>query len=184
MPRTRRELDSEHKRQEIILAARRLILAEGYESTSMSRLANEAGVAPNTLYWYFKDKDELLIAILDELVKEGLNEYLTINDKSVDQQLLWIVSKFEAVPNLITTVHSRMNFSESLKTWHQQFHMMIESLVVNHLQASGVKPEDCLPAAKIAMFVVEGLLSHHAGEPSQEGVTRFLVQKILLNGVK
>ena len=179
MAKNRRELDSEQKRQEIILAARRLMLAEGYESTSMSRLAQEAGVAPNTLYWYFKDKDELLIAMLNTLVAEALDEYSTINNQSVDQQLLWILSKFETVPNLITTVHSRMNFSESLKTWHQQFHMMIESLVVNHLQASGVKPEDCLPAAKIAMFVVEGLLSHHAGDASErEGVIKFLVSKM------
>lgn len=179
MAKNRRELDSEQKRQEILLAARRLLLAEGYDATSMSRLANEAGVAPNTLYWYFKDKDELLLAILDELVAEALAEYSNIQAQSLDQQLLWLLNKFDAVPHLITTVHNRMNFAESVKTWHQRFHFMLESLVVNQLMLNGVKQEDCLAAAKIATFVVEGLLSHHAGDSSErEMIANFLVSKI------
>jgi AcrR family transcriptional regulator len=98
MAKNRREIDSEYKRQEILLAARHLLLAEGYDATSMSRLAKEAGVAPNTLYWYFKDKDELLIAILDELVAEALAEYLSVQAQSLDKQLLWLLEKFDAVP--------------------------------------------------------------------------------------
>ena len=43
---------------EIIAAARTLFIETGYEDTSISRLAAAAGVAPNTIYWYFKDKDE------------------------------------------------------------------------------------------------------------------------------
>lgn len=181
MAKNRREIDSEHKRQEILLAARQLLLAEGYDATSMSRLAKEAGVAPNTLYWYFKDKDELLIAILDELVAEALTEYLSVQAQSLDKQLLWLLDKFDAVPHVITTVHNRMNFAESIKTWHQRFHFMLESLVVNQLMLLGLKQEECVAAAKIATFVVEGLLSHHAGDASERAtIAKFLISKITL----
>lgn len=181
MAKNRREIDSEHKRQEILLAARQLLLAEGYDATSMSRLAKEAGVAPNTLYWYFKDKDELLIAILDELVAEALTEYLSVQAQSLDKQLLWLLDKFDAVPHVITTVHNRMNFAESIKTWHQSFHFMLESLVVNQLMLLGLKQEECVAAAKIATFVVEGLLSHHAGDASERAtIAKFLISKITL----
>ena len=181
MAKNRREIDSEHKRQEILLAARQLLLAEGYDATSMSRLAKEAGVAPNTLYWYFKDKDELLIAILDELVAEALAEYLSVQAQSLDKQLLWLLDKFDAVPHVITTVHNRMNFAESIKTWHQSFHFMLESLVVNQLMLHGLKQEECVIAAKIATFVVEGLLSHHAGDASERAtIAKFLISKITL----
>lgn len=181
MAKNRREIDSEHKRQEILLAARQLLLAEGYDATSMSRLAKEAGVAPNTLYWYFKDKDELLIAILDELVAEALTEYLSVQAQSLDKQLLWLLDKFDAVPHVITTVHNRMNFAESIKTWHQRFHFMLESLVVNQLMLHGLKQEECVAAAKIATFVVEGLLSHHAGDACErETIAKFLISKIAL----
>ena len=181
MAKNRREIDSEHKRQEILLAARQLLLAEGYDATSMSRLAKEAGVAPNTLYWYFKDKDELLIAILDELVAEALTEYLSVQAQSLDKQLLWLLDKFDAVPHVITTVHNRMNFAESIKIWHQRFHFMLESLVVNQLMLHGLKQEECVIAAKIATFVVEGLLSHHAGDACErETIAKFLISKIAL----
>ena len=181
MAKNRREIDSEHKRQEILLAARQLLLAEGYDATSMSRLAKEAGVAPNTLYWYFKDKDELLIDILDELVAEALAEYLSVQAQSLDKQLLWLLDKFDAVPHVITTVHNRMNFAESIKIWHQRFHFMLESLVVNQLMLHGLKQEECVAAAKIATFVVEGLLSHHAGNACErETIAKFLISKIAL----
>lgn len=181
MAKNRREIDSEHKRQEILLAARQLLLTEGYDATSMSRLAKEAGVAPNTLYWYFKDKDELLIAILDELVAEALAEYLSVQAQSLDKQLLWLLDKFDAVPHVITTVHNRMNFAESIKIWHQRFHFMLESLVVNQLMLHGLKQEECVIAAKIATFVVEGLLSHYADNACErETIAKFLISKIAL----
>ena len=86
MARTRTEIDSQKKREEIINAARLLILSEGYEATGMTRIAQQAGVAPNTLYWYFKDKDELLLVILDELVNEALHEYFNLQAQPLEHK--------------------------------------------------------------------------------------------------
>jgi AcrR family transcriptional regulator len=51
------------KRQSIILAARELFTAVGYESTTIARVAGEAGVAVGTVYLYFKNKYDLLLAV-------------------------------------------------------------------------------------------------------------------------
>ncbi|WP_375166439.1 TetR/AcrR family transcriptional regulator, partial [Rhizobium hidalgonense] len=51
--------DREEKRNIIISAAHELFLTQGYEATAMSKLATKAGIAPNTIYWYFKDKDDV-----------------------------------------------------------------------------------------------------------------------------
>lgn len=169
MARTRREIDSEQKRAEIIAAARRLFLSEGYDAAGMARIAAEAGVAPNTLYWYFKDKDELLIAMLNELVAEALSEYQTVQGQALDAQLMWLLGKFDAVPGLINTVHSRLQLSPVINDWHSRFHQMVESMVALKLGASRVPEAQRLTAARIAMFVVEGLLSHHAGDPAERG---------------
>ena len=61
MARNKRPQAADEKRAEIVAAARRLFIDAGYSATSMSRLAKEAGVAPNTIYWYFGDKDDVLI---------------------------------------------------------------------------------------------------------------------------
>jgi AcrR family transcriptional regulator len=179
MARTRTEIDSQKKREEIINAARFLILSEGYEATGMTRIAQQAGVAPNTLYWYFKDKDELLLVILDELVNEALHEYFNVQGQSLEQQILWLLTKFDAVPNIITTVHARMNISQTIQEWHQRFHFMLESLMVNQLILKGLDQVEANAAAKITMFVIEGLLSHHAGDPAERGsIVKFLVSRL------
>ena len=70
MPRNRRPQDREEKRAEIVVAARRLFVEEGYDAASMTRIARDAGVVSNTLYWYFQDKDSILIAVLDAVLAD------------------------------------------------------------------------------------------------------------------
>ena len=63
MARTKREVDREQKRKEIVSVAGSLFLQDGYEATTINRIAEQMNVAPNTLYWYFADKDALLDAV-------------------------------------------------------------------------------------------------------------------------
>ncbi|MEV6304087.1 TetR family transcriptional regulator [Actinoplanes sp. NPDC051861] len=45
--------------------ALRLADAEGLEAVTIRRLAKEQGVTPMALYWHFKNKDELLLGMVD-----------------------------------------------------------------------------------------------------------------------
>lgn len=91
MARNKRVQDREEKQQEIIDAARSLFLTEGYDATSMSRIAVEARVAPNTIYWYFKNKDELLVSILNAELTKHVNEYMLQSSKDLSERLIWVV---------------------------------------------------------------------------------------------
>jgi AcrR family transcriptional regulator len=164
MPRNHRDLDLQEKRDALVGIARRLVLADGFEATGMARIASEAGVAPNTLYWYFEDKDALLIAILDSLVAEALGEYAKVQTKPLDVQLSWIIARFEGLTGLISSVHSRLSASPSVRDWHDRFHQMVESTLAARLAEHGVPETETATAARVAMFVIEGLLSHHAGQ--------------------
>jgi AcrR family transcriptional regulator len=62
----------EEFRQEILKSARELFINDGYEAFSMRRLAEKIDYSPTTIYQYFKDKDELLIAICEELAERFL----------------------------------------------------------------------------------------------------------------
>ena len=54
------------KRRQIIDGARRMFLAQGFDAASMNDIAREAGVSKGTLYVYFKSKEELFEAIVEE----------------------------------------------------------------------------------------------------------------------
>jgi len=55
------------KRQQIIQAASEAFLQKGYQNTSMEAIANEAGVAKQTLYNYFGNKDALFEEVVNLL---------------------------------------------------------------------------------------------------------------------
>ncbi|WP_324788348.1 TetR family transcriptional regulator [Streptomyces sp. H51] len=57
-------------RAEVIRAGIRLLDTEGAEKLSMRKLARELGTGSSTLYWHVKDKDELLLLILDETLRD------------------------------------------------------------------------------------------------------------------
>jgi AcrR family transcriptional regulator len=54
------------KRRQIIDGARAVFLARGFDAASMGDIAKAAGVSKGTLYVYFKDKDELFTAIVQQ----------------------------------------------------------------------------------------------------------------------
>ncbi len=59
-------LSAAARRRAILAAAKEIFLAEGYERTTMRRIADALGVTPTTLYLHFPDKSALLTEICDE----------------------------------------------------------------------------------------------------------------------
>ena len=60
-----RELSAESTQRAIVEAASRLFLADGYNATSITRIAREAGVAVQTIYNSVGAKRDLLSRVLD-----------------------------------------------------------------------------------------------------------------------
>ena len=52
-------------RDRLIETARQLFLAKGYEATGIAEILREAGVNSGSLYYFFKTKEQLLLAVLD-----------------------------------------------------------------------------------------------------------------------
>ncbi|MCP4996772.1 MAG: TetR/AcrR family transcriptional regulator [Gammaproteobacteria bacterium] len=57
---------SERTRQTIVDAANRLIYRKGYHRTSFSDIVDETDVPRGNIYYYFKTKDELLHAVIEQ----------------------------------------------------------------------------------------------------------------------
>ncbi|MDF1535568.1 MAG: TetR/AcrR family transcriptional regulator [bacterium] len=58
------------KKEKILAAATELFARQGFNETATSEIAKSAGVAQGTVFHHFKSKENLLVAICDELVKE------------------------------------------------------------------------------------------------------------------
>ncbi|MBT2211493.1 MULTISPECIES: TetR/AcrR family transcriptional regulator [Actinomadura] len=59
-------------RAEILAVARRIVDEEGVDRLTMRRLAKDVGSTPMALYHHVRDKDELLVLLLDEYAARAL----------------------------------------------------------------------------------------------------------------
>ncbi len=59
----RKEREKERRRQQIMVAAKRVFSTKGFSKTTMEDIAKEAELSPGTLYLYFKNKDELYASL-------------------------------------------------------------------------------------------------------------------------
>jgi len=58
------------KRKQIVEAARHLFLEHGFDGTSTDAITERAHVSKETLYRYYRSKDELLVAVMREMTVE------------------------------------------------------------------------------------------------------------------
>jgi AcrR family transcriptional regulator len=59
----RKEREKERRRQQIMVAAKRVFSEKGFSKATMEDIAQEAELSPGTLYLYFKNKEELYASL-------------------------------------------------------------------------------------------------------------------------
>ncbi len=177
MPVNRSGQPAAEKRAQLASAARSMFLTQGYEATSMNQIAKEAHVTPNTIYWYFKDKDELLIAVLSDLMQEDLMAYAKeAEHTSPVDQLVWLVGRLRKVSTLISTVHSRMRESDSINAWHDHFHAVFEHLLTSKVTTPW-SAEQQAAEIRVLTFTLEGLVSHEVNPAATRLTCEALVSR-------
>lgn len=177
MSKKRRPQASQEKRVEIVAAARELFVDAGYDATPMSRVAATAGVTANTIYWYFEDKDAVLIAVLDDVMADALAQFQSVAAEPIPVRLLWVVRQLQQMSRLVSTVHARAERSPSVALWHDNFHLLTSSLFRNELEAAGAAADGLDAEVMIGVFTIEGLLMHPIGEEQQRAVCDVLTAR-------
>ncbi len=83
----RRQREKEQREASILSAAEKLFAQKGYQQTSMEEIADLAEISPGTIYFYFKNKEDLLINLMDDLgflVRQTLGDGFRGSDFSLD----------------------------------------------------------------------------------------------------
>jgi AcrR family transcriptional regulator len=87
------------KRQRILDAARKRFRYYGVRKTTMQEIARDAGVAVGTLYLYFQDKDDLLVACTEEYVtrhRRQAEAILASDASAADKLRRYVLDRFRA----------------------------------------------------------------------------------------
>lgn len=66
----KRRANGEASRRRILNAASEIAGERGYEGTSINLVSERSGLPVSSIYWHFKDKDELIAAVIDRSYAE------------------------------------------------------------------------------------------------------------------
>jgi AcrR family transcriptional regulator len=95
----RRETQRDRKRADIVAAAKAVFFKEGYAHASMDEITARSGVSKATVYAYYRSKDELLLAVVEEVLqsiravmtvlprKRDISEWLSELGRNASKQL-------------------------------------------------------------------------------------------------
>jgi len=84
----RRERDKERRRAEIIEAAERVFFCKGVDNATMDDVAEAAELSKGTLYLYFKNKEDLYLAIIVRgitILQRAFEEAAKARKKGIDK---------------------------------------------------------------------------------------------------
>ncbi len=71
-------------RQEILDAARDILAREGYEGLSMRKVARRIDYSPTAIYLHFKDRDDLVFCVCEQLMGGLAKELQQVADRHAD----------------------------------------------------------------------------------------------------
>src|SRR6185437_2836529 len=76
--------DGHLRRAEILQAAERIFIRDGYQGATIRKIAEEVGVSSTALYMHFRDKDEILLEICDGVIGTLLASNNEISARLID----------------------------------------------------------------------------------------------------
>jgi AcrR family transcriptional regulator len=129
----RKEREKERRRQQIIVAAKRVFSQKGFNKATMEDIAKEAELSPGTLYLYFKNKEELYASLSLRIL-----QYLHIRVEHVNKEDISPEEKIDALMEAMYDVYDfdpliiinmfHLQSSETLKNLSPQLLSEIKEL--------------------------------------------------------
>ncbi len=93
-PKVRRKrADGEQSRERILDAANEIASERGYEGTSIGLVSKKCGLPASSIYWHFKDKDDLLAAVIDRSFATWLRAWKLPSDGEPRERVIGLTTQ-------------------------------------------------------------------------------------------
>ncbi len=178
IPLTQEEF--EQRRRMISKTAVNLIVENGFNETSMRKIAGAVGMGKSTLYDYFPSKDDILVYVFHERINDLINRAKAIiaQDGSAVERLQRVMKMHLAFLLENKAFYMRLMFeAQRLKVESQQriqvdryaFQDLIKSLIQNGINEGSFRPVDPTMAMKslISMMTPVVYTSRPSGTPEE-----------------
>src|SRR5215813_11434462 len=151
------------KRRQIMEGARRLFLAQGFDAASMNAIAQAAGDSKGTLYVYFKSKEELFEAIVEEQCRAQAEQIFSLDgEAAIESELQRLgegLTRFLCQPDTVPSLRTIMAIADRMPEVGTRFYAAgpargiasLERYLMDKVASGVLEPHDCEVAA--AQFI-------------------------------
>jgi AcrR family transcriptional regulator len=84
----RKRADGEQSRERILDAATEIAAERGYEGTSIGAVSAKCGLPASSIYWHFKDKDDLIAAVIERSFASWLTAWQLPDDGEAGERFV------------------------------------------------------------------------------------------------
>ena len=166
------ETQTQDSRDEILKAAMHLFANRGFHETSMSEVAREARVSKALIFWHFKTKEELFLAVLNRLLEpyfiDFAEEAAQLDErqqtlKLVEFYLLFVRDNAGSVRFFLAQLLREQKISDALGEQVMRLYASYRTMLIDLItraRAKGLCETDLSPETAAAFIVsaLNGLL--------------------------
>ncbi len=181
-------------RQQILHEATRLFVDRGYHGLSMREIAEAVGVSKAGLYYHFKDKEDLFLAILTNNL-ERLEQTIQQARQAAavrGQVELFVTEIFQWAPEQRAIIRlasqemdhlSQHSVTEFTRLYHAKFISQIQAMLAAGIEHGELRAMDPVVATWLLLgMMYPYLYSSHAGEMNTSTEAVQLMLSIFFDG--
>ena len=181
-------------RDEILKAAINLFANRGFHETSMAEVARAAGVSKALIFWHFKSKEELFVAVLGKLLEPYVIDFAeeagALDEKAqllrlIESYVLFVRENAGSIRFLVAQIlrdeRAKDSLSNQVLALYEGYQTLVTDLI-GRAQAKGICVCRFPPQAAAAFLLatLNGLLFGHmllgSHPPDLESCTEMLRQ--------
>jgi AcrR family transcriptional regulator len=165
----RKEQEKEDLRRKVITAATELFREENYGAVSMRKIAKRVEYSVGTLYLYYKDKDELFLAVQSAAFEQAFTFINALSGKDdplerlqeLGERYVRFGMKNPDLYRLMFMMEHPMDAMEEGDPWHSgiALHNLLTSLVKECVAAGRIVAEDPDRLSFALWSLVHGMVS-------------------------
>ena len=181
-------------RETILQESGRLFVARGYHGLAMRELAEAVGVSKAALYYHYRDKEDLFMAVLTsnlDRIEQVINEArkAPTTRLRIEQMVQAIFQRAPEQRAIIRLASQEMDqLSEAARAefsriYHEKFIGQIEAIIAEGIQSGELRPMN----TSLATWLLLGMMypffyAAHAGEMTSFDETTDLMLAIFFDG--
>lgn len=186
----------EEFRREILHAARDIFIEVGYEKFSMRKLAEKIDYSPTTIYHYFKNKDDLLLGICEDVAEQFLARMRSIRvaqqnpQEALREAMLYLIEFayenphqyrvfFLTRPNVYGTQEEFMKRESMARNSYFEFRGMVQACI----EAGELRTMDVDVLTQVLATAPHGLIVMTIYRGSFPWADRKVLATILVDGL-